>query len=134
MVTECTAANLLMLKDGAVRTAPADGKIIPGVTRNHFLQLARENGIPVFEEAFTVQEAMDADELLITSTSVHGVRVVEIDGTPVCGRDLALGRAAAAAVPRLFLEVRRPGRPPVTPPALHAPAAPAGAVFIFIKL
>ena len=80
-----------------MRTAPADGKIIPGVTRNHFLQLARENGIPVFEEAFTVQEAMDADELLITSTSVHGVRVVEIDGTPVCGRDLAL----AARLPRL---------------------------------
>ena len=98
VVTECTAANLLMLKDGAVRTAPADGKIIPGVTRNHFLQLARENGIPVFEEAFTVQEAMDADELLITSTSVHGVRVVEIDGTPVCGRDLAL----ATRLQRLF--------------------------------
>lgn len=68
------------------------------MTRNHFLQLAQENGIPVFEEAFTVQEAMDADELLITSTSVHGVRIVEIDGTPVCGRDLAL----AARLQRLF--------------------------------
>ena len=92
VVTECTAANLLMLKDGVVRTAPADGKIIPGVTRNHFLQLARENGIPVVEEAFTLDEAMEADELLITSTSVHGVRVVEIDGKPVCGRDLALAK------------------------------------------
>ena len=92
VVTECTAANLLMLKDGVVRTAPADGKIIPGVTRNHFLKLARENGIPVVEEAFTLGEAMEADELLITSTSVHGVRVVEIDGKPVCGRDLALAK------------------------------------------
>ena len=92
VVTECTAANLLMLKDGVVRTAPADGKIIPGVTRNHFLKLARENGIPVVEEAFTLDEAMEADELLITSTSVHGVRVVEIDGKPVCGRDLALAK------------------------------------------
>ena len=35
---------------------------------------------------------MEADELLITSTSVHGVRVVEIDGKPVCGRDLALAK------------------------------------------
>ena len=92
VVTECTAANLLMLKDGVVRTAPADGKIIPGVTRNHFLKLARENGIPVVEEAFTLDEAMEADELLITSTSVHGVRVVEIDGKPVCGRDIALAK------------------------------------------
>ena len=92
VVTECTAANLLMLKDGVVRTAPADGKIIPGVTRNHFLKLARENGIPVVEEAFTLDESMEADELLITSTSVHGVRVVEIDGKPVCGRDLALAK------------------------------------------
>lgn len=92
VVTECTAANLIMLKDGAVRTAPADGKIIPGVTRNHFLQLAKENGIPVVEEAFTLDEAMQADELLITSTSVHGVRVVEIDGKPVCGKDVALAK------------------------------------------
>lgn len=92
IVTECTAANLLMLRDGVVRTAPADGRIIPGVTRNHFLKLARENGIPVVEEAFTVQEAMAADELLITSTSVHGVRIVEIDGTPVCGKDPALAK------------------------------------------
>ena len=92
VVTECTAANLIMLKDGTVRTAPADGKIIPGVTRNHFLQLARENGIPVVEEAFTLDEAMQADELLITSTSVHGVRVVEIDGKPVCGKDIALAK------------------------------------------
>ena len=92
VVTECTAANLLMLKDGEVRTAPADGHIVPGVTRNHFLRLARENGIPVREEAFTVEEAMEADELLIVSTSVHGVRIVEIDGKPVCGRDAALAR------------------------------------------
>ena len=92
VVTECTAANLIMLKAGTVRTAPADGKIIPGVTRNHFLQLARENGIPVVEEAFTLDEAMQADEQLITSTSVHGVRVVEIDGKPVCSRDIALAK------------------------------------------
>lgn len=92
VVTECTAANLLMLKDGVVRTAPVDGRIIPGVTRNHFLKLAKENGIPVVEEAFTVAEAMEADELLVTSTSVHGVRIVEIDGKQVCGKDVELAK------------------------------------------
>lgn len=102
VVTECTAANLLMLKDGVVRTAPVDGKIIPGVTRNHYLQLARENGIPVVEEAFTLEEAMDADELLITSTSVHGVRIVEIDGVPVCGRDIALAKRLQTLFRRYF--------------------------------
>ena len=94
-----------------MRTAPLDGRIIPGVTRNHFLRLARENGIPVREEAFTVAEAMEADELLVVSTSVHGVRITEIDGKPVCGRDGAL----AERLQRLFrayfwASVGQPGR------------------------
>ncbi len=87
LVTECTASNLLMLKDGVLRTAPADCHIVPGVMRGHLLALARKNDIPVREEAFTLEEAMDADELLISSTSVNGAPIGEIDGKPVCGRD-----------------------------------------------
>ena len=68
-------------------------------------------GIPVREEAFTVAEAMEADELLVVSTSVHGVRITEIDGKPVCGRDGAL----AERLQRLFrayfwASVGQPGR------------------------
>lgn len=92
VVTECSSSNLLLLKDGMLRTAPADEKILPGVTRAHFLMLARELGVPVDETAFTLEEAYDADELMITSTSAHGLPVGEMEGRAVCGRDDALLR------------------------------------------
>lgn len=87
VVTECSSSNLLMLKDGVLRTAPADRRILAGVTRARFLLLAKELGIAVVEEAFTVDEALHADELIITSTSVHGPGVCELEGRPVGGKD-----------------------------------------------
>lgn len=102
VVTECTSANLLMLKDGALITAPADEHIIPGVTRAHFLTLARQMGVPVYEEAFTLEQAYDADELLITSTSVHGAFIHEIEGKPACGRDPALVKRLQTAFRAFF--------------------------------
>ena len=97
LALECTSANLLLLKDGILRTAPANHKILAGVTRGQFLRLAREMGVRVVEEAFTVQEAMEADELVITSTSVHGAPIGEMDGIPVGGKDpVLLGRLQSA--------------------------------------
>ncbi len=90
LVTECSSANLFMLKDGILRTAPADERILPGVTRAHFLMLARRLDVPVDETAFTLDEAYGADELMITSTSMHGLPVCELEGRPVGGRDGAL--------------------------------------------
>ena len=92
VVSECSSSNLLLLKNGVLRTAPADERILPGVTRAHYLMLARKIGIPVDETTFTLEQMMDADELLITSTSAHGLPVGFVDDKPVCGRDAALLR------------------------------------------
>lgn len=102
LVSECSSSNLLMLKNGALRTAPADERILPGVTRAHFLMLARRLQIPVDEAAFTLEEMMDADELMITSTSAHGLPVGFVDGLPVCGRDTALLRRLQRAYREYF--------------------------------
>jgi len=92
LVSECSSSNLLLLKDGVLRTAPADEHILPGVTRAHFLMLARELNIHVDETAFTLAEMEAADELMITSTSAHGLPVGFVDDRPVCRRDEALLR------------------------------------------
>lgn len=92
IVSECSSSNLLLLKDGVLRTAPADERILPGVTRAQFLMLARELSVPVDETAFTLDEMESADELMITSTSAHGLPVGFVDDKPVCGRDEALLR------------------------------------------
>ena len=102
VVSECSSSNLLLLKNGVLRTAPANERILPGVTRAHFLMLAREIGVPVDETAFTLEQMMDADELLITSTSAHGLPVGFVDDKPVCGRDEALLRKLQKAYREFF--------------------------------
>ena len=104
VVSECSSSNLLLLKDGALRTAPADERILPGVTRGHFLMLAKELGVPVDETAFTLEEAYAADELLVTSTSAHGLPVFEMEGKPVCGRDEPLLRKLQRAYRAYFYD------------------------------
>ena len=86
-VTECAHSNISILKDGVLRTAPTDELILPGVTRKHLLALAREHGIPVEEKPFSMVELMNADELLVTSSSALCIPVESVDGIPVGGRD-----------------------------------------------
>ena len=85
-VTECAHSNVHILKDGAMKTAPCDNLILPGVTRAHRIAQCREMGIPVIEEPFTLEEMMDADEVFFTSCSALCCRISEIDGKPVGGR------------------------------------------------
>lgn len=86
-VTECAHSNISILKDGVLRTAPTDELILPGITRKHLLQLARDHGIPVREEPFSLVELMNADEAIVTSSSALCMRVESIDGIPVGGKD-----------------------------------------------
>ena len=86
-VTECAHSNISMLKDGVLHTAPTDELILPGITRKHLLQLAREHGIPVVEEPFSMVELMNADEVIVTSSSALCMKAESIDGIPVGGKD-----------------------------------------------
>jgi D-alanine transaminase len=86
MVTECAHSNIHILKDGVFRTAPLSNLILAGITRMHLIQIAKEKGIPVQEEAFTVSQMMDADEVIFTSAGALCCSVKEIDGKPVGGK------------------------------------------------
>jgi D-alanine transaminase len=86
-VTECAHSNLSILADGKLITHPADCHILAGTGRAHLVLACREMGIAVEERAFTLEEMMGADEVLITSASALCVRVSEVDGRAVGGRD-----------------------------------------------
>jgi len=88
-VTECAHSNIFILKDGVLRTAPTDELILPGITRKHLLALAGQFGIPVLEQPFSMVELMNADEVIVTSSSALCMRAESIDGIPVGGRDQA---------------------------------------------
>lgn len=78
-VTECAHSNVHILKGGTLYTAPTDELILPGIARAHLLSACRGLGIPVAEEAFSLQELFQADEVLVTSSSLLCNHACEID-------------------------------------------------------
>ena len=83
IITECAKSNISILFQGRLITHPKSSKILPGITREHLLQIARGNNIETVERPFTVNELFCADEILITSSSKLCRRVCEIDGKRV---------------------------------------------------
>ena len=87
IVTECSHSNVSILKNGRLITAPCDQYILPGVTRSHLIGVALENGITVEERKYTTNELLDADEIIVTSSSKMARGVKTIDKRAVGGRD-----------------------------------------------
>ncbi|EGL16875.1 MULTISPECIES: D-amino-acid transaminase [unclassified Paenibacillus] len=83
VITEASASNVMIVKDGIVRTHPADHHILRGVTRSLVIRLAEGLGIAVREEAFRAEELASADEVFITSTGSEVMPVVLVDSRPV---------------------------------------------------
>ncbi len=84
-VREGGSTNAWIVRDGVLITHPLSAHILPGVARATLIRLARDAQIRVEERAFTLDEALAADESLITSTTVPVLPVVAIDSRPVGG-------------------------------------------------
>jgi branched-chain amino acid aminotransferase len=61
-IEEAGTMNMMVVIDGKLLTAPLTSTILPGVTRDSFLTLAREAGYPVEERKVSVAELIDAQE------------------------------------------------------------------------
>ena len=86
IVTECAHSNLCIIRrDGAIQTAPADNLILPGVTRAHMIKACKELDIPCIEEHFTLEEMMNAAEVVVITSGAQFRPVAEIDGKSVGG-------------------------------------------------
>jgi D-alanine transaminase len=103
-VTECAHSNVHILKDGVFRTAPTDNLILPGIARANLIRYCGILGIPVREEAFTVEEMMEADEIMTSSVSCFCLAAEEIDGKPVGGKAPALLRSLQDMALKEFTE------------------------------
>lgn len=79
-VTEASASNVYMVKNGELYTHPADNYILNGITRKKLLQLSADLGIKVNEETFTVGELLTADEVFISATKLDVIPILKVDG------------------------------------------------------
>ncbi|MBR5329151.1 MAG: aminotransferase class IV [Firmicutes bacterium] len=89
-VTEAAHSSILIIKNGTVIMPPLDDLILPGITRAIIHQICEENNIPTETRIFTVDEVMNADEILLCSTTKNVIFVYEVDGKAVGGKNEAL--------------------------------------------
>ena len=99
-VTEASHSSILMVKDGTVIMPLLDELVLPGITRRILHDVCDKNGIPVSLRIFTMDEIMNADEIILCGTTQNVLFVFEIDGKPVGGKD----RDLAHRLQSLFLD------------------------------
>ena len=70
-VEEVGSANLFVLTGNTIKTPKLDGSILPGITRDSVITLAKDKiGLEVLETNVTLAELYDADEVFCTGTAV----------------------------------------------------------------
>src|SRR5687767_3371101 len=79
VATEGTHSNLFAVLDGELRTHPTSNLILPGITRDVVIELAREQGIPVREEAVRQVDLRRCEELFFTGTTTDVLPVIRVD-------------------------------------------------------
>lgn len=82
-VTEGAVSNVTVVRGGVLFTAPEGPSILSGVTRALVLAMARKEGVPVQEQAVTLEELRGADEVFLTGTTVELLAVVRVDGATI---------------------------------------------------
>lgn len=95
-LAEGCITNVFVVDDGKLVTPPLDTPVLPGITRAAVIELAVQAGIPVRENAITLEQLRNADEVFLTNSLMEIVPVVRVErqviGTEKPGevaRDLA---------------------------------------------
>ncbi|WP_380675011.1 aminotransferase class IV [Salinigranum sp. GCM10025319] len=79
-VAEGATSNVFFVDDDALCTPSLDGPVLPGVTRDVVIELAREEGIPVREGRYTPDDVRGASEVFLTNTTWELRPVATVDG------------------------------------------------------
>ena len=83
LVSEGSGENIFVIRDGRIYTPPVSAGILPGITRDSILTLAREAGIEVVETDIPREMLYIADEIFFTGTAAEVTPVRSVDRIPV---------------------------------------------------
>ncbi|WP_456487700.1 branched-chain amino acid transaminase [Candidatus Alkanophaga liquidiphilum] len=78
-VSEGSGENLFIVRDGVIYTPGLESSILPGITRDSVIKIARDLGFEVVEKPLTVGEVLIADEAFFTGTAAEVTPIREID-------------------------------------------------------
>jgi branched-chain amino acid aminotransferase len=78
-LTECTTANLFVVRDGVALTPPLESGLLPGITREFLFEVGRDVGVDVREKVLRDDDLFSAEEAFLTSTTREAVPIVKVD-------------------------------------------------------
>jgi branched-chain amino acid aminotransferase len=88
-VSEASGENIFIVRDGQIKTTPLTS-ILPGITRDSIITLAKDKGYELVQERFTRDELYIADEAFFTGTAAELTPIREVDD-----RQIGAGRRGA---------------------------------------
>jgi branched-chain amino acid aminotransferase len=103
-VSEGSAANLYLVRDGTLITAPASDNILEGIVRSGVMRVAKDEKIPVEVRRIDRTELYLADEAFFCGTGVQVSPITSIDHRPV--GDGQIG-PIARRISRIYFEAVR---------------------------
>lgn len=98
IVTECAHSNIFILKDNKLVTHPESSLILSGIIRKYLIKIAADYKIPITECGFTLEEMLNADEVIVTSTTKLAKKVTSVNGYLVGGKNPELFSKLSSAI------------------------------------
>jgi branched-subunit amino acid aminotransferase/4-amino-4-deoxychorismate lyase len=83
LLAEGAISNIFLFLDEVLVTPPLDTPVLPGITRAAVLELAQRLNIPTEERPLTIDNLLDADEVLLTNSLMEVMPIVRIEREPV---------------------------------------------------
>jgi branched-chain amino acid aminotransferase len=96
-LSECTTANLFVVKNGAALTPPLESGLLPGITREFLFEIGRDVAVDVREQVLRDDDLYTADEAFLTSTTREAVPIVKVD-------DRTIGSGRPGPITRKLLD------------------------------
>jgi len=88
-VSEGSGENLFVVRNGILQTAPLGNSVLPGITRDSVLQIARDLGILIAEQQIPRESLYIADEVFFTGSAAEVTPIRSVDkitvGAGKCG-------------------------------------------------
>ena len=78
-VSEGSGENIFLIRDGVIYTPPLGTSVLPGITRDCIIQIARDLNYPLREQAIPREWLYIADELFFTGTAAEVTPIRSVD-------------------------------------------------------
>jgi branched-chain amino acid aminotransferase len=78
-VSEGSGENVFVVRNGVIHTAPLGNSVLPGITRDSVLTMARDLGIPLVEQTVPREMLYIADEVFFSGTAAEITPVRSVD-------------------------------------------------------